>query len=101
MPGGVPAAPNRSRITAECLAVSQDQRSPRKWLYRLALRSMQPLHGGAFARAGDQVDAFTVGESPAMSVGATIEAEAEFVGGPREPVFRLHHVHARHQDDQP
>ena len=87
MPDSVMAAPNRSRITAVCLSVSQAPSSPRKWLLRLAVRSVEQVYGGAFVRPGDEVDAFTIGDTPGVDVGTVLVAPAEYVGDARHGVF--------------
>ena len=95
MPNGVMAAPNRARITAECLSVSQAPDSSRKWLLRLAVRSVEQLYGGTFVRPGDEVNGFAIGDPPDVDVGTVLVAEAEYVGDARHGVLRLHDVHTQ------
>lgn len=92
MPNGVMAAPNRMRITAEVISVSPAPNSPRKWLLRLAVRSVEQVYGGAFVRPGDEADGFTLGDTPAVRVGTVLVAEAEYLGDARHGVLRLHNV---------
>jgi hypothetical protein len=93
MPDGVMAAPNRARITAECLGVNQASNSPRKWLLRLSVRSVEQVYGGAFVRPGDEVDAFTIGDTAGVDVGTVLVAAAEYLGDARSGVLRLNDVH--------
>ena len=90
--GGVPAAPNLARITATYLQVARSTDSPRKWLLRLLVDSVNVVHGGEFVRPGDEVDAFTFDPVEEPTAGASLRAEAEFVGGPRGGTFHLHRV---------
>jgi hypothetical protein len=88
----IPAAPNRVRITADVVGVERSADFPRKWMLRLALRSVQPLLGGVFVRSGQEVDAFTIGDAPGIATGSVIRAEAEYLGDAWRGVLQLHQV---------
>jgi hypothetical protein len=85
---GVPAAPNRSRMTARVLAVRQSPQFADRWLLRIRVEQVRPIAGGTFAAAGQERDAFVFGARP-PSVGDVLDADAEYVGGPSGGAFRL------------
>jgi hypothetical protein len=88
----IPVAPNRARIRARCEDVRAAPESGRKSLLRLRLEQVEVLHGGVFLRPGDQVEAFAFDLAPVPQAGATIGAEAEYLGGPRGGVVQLYDV---------
>ena len=88
----MPAAPNLARITATYLQATRSTDSPRKWLLRLLVDSVNSVHGGEFVRPGDEVDAFTFDPVEEPTAGASLRADAEYVGGARGGALQLHHV---------
>lgn len=66
--------------------------SPRKWILRLRIESVEVLCGGQFVRAGEQVDAVAFDLPAAPAVDERIHAEAEYVGGVRSGTLQLHDV---------
>lgn len=91
-PGGVPAAPNRSEITAKVLQLDQSPVFPDKWLLRVRVDSSRALEGPNFARVGAVVDAFTVGPVGDLAAGQEIRAQAEYLGDARGGTFQLRDI---------
>lgn len=94
-PTGVPAAPNRSLITARVLDVQRSEQFSDKWNLSLEILDSKDVEGPNFAHPGEQVRAFTFGPMLEIESGDTIEAAAEFVGDERGGRFRLAEVDRR------
>lgn len=87
--GGVPAAPNRCEIKAKILSKQQDGQFPDKYLYEIEITATKDKEGPNFARVGQVANAFSFEASDQVSVGSSISAEAEYVGGPNQGPFLL------------
>jgi hypothetical protein len=87
--GGVPAAPNRSEITALVLQLEQSPAFADKWLLQLEIRTSRALEGPNFARAGAVADGFTVEPLGDLAPGRQIRAQAQYLGDPRGGTFQL------------
>jgi hypothetical protein len=90
--GGVPVAPNRCEITARILSKQQDGNFPDKWLYDIEIIETRDKEGPNFARAGQAAKAFSFEAPDQVSIGSSIAAEAEYIGGSRSGQFLLKHV---------
>lgn len=90
---GMLAAPNRSRIKARVLGVEQSQTFPDKWHLRLEILESSDVSGPNFARAGQQVEGFTFGDSWDVPPQAVIEADVEYIGDGRSGQFKLGNMH--------
>jgi hypothetical protein len=91
-PGGVPAAPNRSEITAVVVQLEQSPAFADKWLLQLEIRSSRSLEGPNFARVGAVADAFTVEPVAGLIPGTQLKAQAEYLGDARGGTFQLRNI---------
>ena len=66
--------------------------SPRKWQLRLYLQWVEPLYGGTFVHEGETVDSITFDLPEDPTAGVRLVSEAEYIGGPRGGMLRLHDV---------
>ena len=96
-PPGVPAAPNRSGITARVLGVEQSSTFPDKWYADLEILESKSLEGPNFARVGEQARGFTFGSDADVAPGSVISAEAEYLGDAGGGEFRLSRIEVADQ----
>jgi hypothetical protein len=88
---GVPAAPNRSRITARVTRSAPSERWPDRAELEIEILESTGVSGPNFAHPGDTASAFTftAPTAPADLEGRLITASAEYLGGPRGGTFQL------------
>lgn len=86
---GVPAAPNRSDITARVLSLTQSPTFADKWQLELEVINSETRFGGDFAQAGKTISAFTFEEVTDLKEGSVLKAQAEFVGDARGGQFQI------------
>lgn len=94
---GVMAAPNKVKIKATVLNLRQDSQFQDKWHLEMEILSSESVMGPNFARTGERVNGFAFESTPGFSPqniapGKTIAAEAEYVGGPTNGIFRLNRI---------
>ncbi len=82
-------APNHSKIRARVLRINQSPQFKDKWDLEIEILMIQPIQGGAFAEAGQTVQAFTISEQLPFTQNDVISAEAEYLGDPTGGTFQL------------
>lgn len=86
---GVMAAPNNARIKAVISRVEQSAQYPDKWLLEIEIVESQSISGPNFARPGKKAEGFTFRDAWDLPMPVTVEADAEYIGGPQKGVFQL------------
>ncbi|GAB4365161.1 MAG: hypothetical protein Kow00121_01500 [Elainellaceae cyanobacterium] len=82
-------APNQNRILGKVLRIERSPQFTDRWNLKIEILSIQPIHGGIFAEAGQIVDAFTITEQLLFKKDNVISADAEYVGNPNGGWFQL------------
>jgi hypothetical protein len=91
---GVTAAPNQAWIRATILRAEQSPQFADKWMLEIEISAAEPISGPQLALVGMRAQAFTIRPAWDLPLPAQVEAEAEYVGGPRLGAFRLKNLRA-------
>lgn len=88
----VMVAPNSARIRVTILRAEPSPQFPEKWLLEVEIRSVRALSGPQRAQPGMRTQAFTVRAGWDLPLPVEVEADAEYVGGPRQGSFLLRNL---------
>lgn len=83
----VSAAPNRILLHGQVIRF--DKRVDSKIYLRVKVEGFECLSGPCFAEKGQEVNCFTFLEASHLSPGASVKAEAEYIGGPHQGSYQL------------
>jgi hypothetical protein len=86
---GAMVAPNIARIKALVTQVERSSQFPDKWLLQIEIAESKSVSGPHFARPGRRAEAFTLTAAWEWTAPVTVEADAEYLGGPHNGVFQL------------
>lgn len=89
MQAAMMVAPNLAQIRATVLHAAPSPQSPGKWMLEIEILAVQPVNGPQAARPGMRAQAFALQPAWDLPVPAQVEADAEYVGGPGQLLFRL------------
>lgn len=88
----VQASPNKCSLTARVEGIRTDPKFPKKTLLDLLIidaQDMGNMPNFAKHRIGATVSAYTLEDMSPLTVGTTIQCQAEYIGGPVDGKFHL------------
>lgn len=91
MHAAIMVAPNQARVRATILRAERAPEAGDKWLLEVEIGMTTPVHGPQRARPGLRAQAFT--RRAEWDLPVQVEADAEYIGGPRQGIFQLMNLH--------
>lgn len=86
-------APNQARIRATILRAERAPGTADKWLLEVEICQAMPVRGPQRAEPGLRAPAFTWRPDWDLPLPVQVEADAEYIGGPRHGSFQLLNLH--------